>query len=51
MEVLLDDTGKSMVLQKLVQQLRKNLPYLGNQMKQTGLSGRSEISDFRIYAV
>ena len=28
MEVLLDDTGKSMVLQKLVQQHRKNLPYL-----------------------
>ena len=31
-EVLLDDTGKSLVLQKLVQQHKKELPYLGSQM-------------------
>ena len=35
-EVLLDDTGKSLVLQKLVQQHKKELPYLGSQMNKPG---------------
>ncbi|MFR7952462.1 MAG: hypothetical protein ACLU4P_02595 [Ruminococcus sp.] len=51
MEVLLDDTGKSMVLQKLVQQHRKKSALSWQPDEQTRLSGRSEISDFRIYAV
>ena len=38
-EVLLDDTGKSMVLQKMVQQHKKELPYLGSRDEQTGISG------------
>ena len=53
MEVLLDDTGKSMVLQKLVQQLRKNLPYLGNQMNKPGYLDevKSLISEFMQYDI
>ena len=33
---LLEETGKSMVLQKLLQNCRKDMPYLGNQMKKPG---------------
>ena len=53
MEVLLDDTGKSMVLQKLVQQHRKNLPYLGNQMNKPGYLDevKSLISEFMQYDI
>ena len=47
-EVLLDDTGKSLVLQKLVQQHKKELPYLGSQMNKPGYL---EIPDFRVHAV
>ena len=35
-EVLLDDTGKSMVLAKLVQKHKKEHPYLGSQMNKAG---------------
>ena len=53
MEVLLDDTGKSMVLQKLVQQHRKNLPYLGKQMNKPGYLDevKSLISEFMQYDI
>lgn len=53
MEVLLDDTGKSMVLQKLVQQHRKNLPYLGSQMNKPGYLDevKSLISEFMQYDI
>ena len=52
-EVLLDDTGKSMVLQKLVQQHRKNLPYLGSQMNKPGYLDevKSLISEFMQYDI
>ena len=51
-EVLLDDTGKSMVLAEAgAAASKRNLPYLGSQMNKAGLSGRGEISDFRIHAV
>ena len=52
-EVLLDDTGKSMVLQKLVQQHRKNLPYLGSQMTKPGYLDevKSLISEFMQYDI
>ena len=33
---ILEDTGKSMVLQKMVQQHKKELPYLGSQMNKPG---------------
>ena len=52
-EVLLDDTGKSMVLQKLVQQHRKNLPYLGSQMNKPGYLDevKSLLSEFMQYDI
>ena len=52
-EVLLDDTGKSMVLQKLVQQHKKNLPYLGSQMNKPGYLDevKSLISEFMQYDI
>ncbi len=52
-EVLLDDTGKSMVLQKLVQQHKKELPYLGSQMNKPGYLDevKSLISEFIQYDI
>lgn len=52
-EVLLDDTGKSMVIQKLVQQHKKNLPYLGSQMNKPGYLDevKSLISEFMQYDI
>ena len=52
-EVLLDDTGKSMVLQKLVQQHKKELPYLGSQMNKPGYLDevKSLISEFMQYDI
>ena len=52
-EVLLDDTGKSMVLQKLVQKHQKDLVYLKNQMKKPGYLDevKSLISEFMQYEV
>ena len=35
---LFEDTGKSMVLQKVVQMHKGQLPYLGGQMKRPGMS-------------
>lgn len=50
---LLEETGKSMVLQKLVQVNRKNLPYLGSQMKKPGYLNevKSLVSEFMQYDV
>lgn len=50
---LLEETGKSMVLQKLVQMHRKDLPYLGNQMKKPGYLNevKSLVSEFMQYDV
>lgn len=50
---LLEETGKSMVLQKMVQLHRKDLPYLGNQMKKPGYLDevKSLISEFMQYDV
>ena len=52
-EVLLDDTGKSMVLQKMVQQHKKELPYLGSQMNKPGYLDevKSLISEFMQYDI
>lgn len=52
-ETLLDDTGKSMVLQKLVQQHKKQLPYLGSQMNKPGYLDevKSLISEFMQYDI
>ena len=52
-EVLLDDTGKSMVLAKLVQKHKKELPYLGSQMNKAGYLDevKSLISEFMQYDV
>ena len=52
-EVLLDDTGKSLVLQKLVQQHKKELPYLGSQMNKPGYLDevKSLISEFMQYDI
>ncbi len=52
-EVLLDDTGKSLVLQKLVQQYKKELPYLGSQMNKPGYLDevKSLISEFMQYDI
>lgn len=50
---LLEETGKSMVLQKMVQLHQKNLPYLGSQMKKQGYLDevKSLISEFMQYDV
>lgn len=50
---LLEDTGKSMVIRKLVQQHEKELPYLGSQMKKPGYIDevKSLISEFMQYDV
>ncbi|MDO4306084.1 MAG: helicase-exonuclease AddAB subunit AddB [Eubacteriales bacterium] len=50
---LLEETGKSMVLQKMVQLHQKELPYLGNQMKKPGYLDevKSLISEFMQYDV
>ena len=50
---LLEDTGKSMVLQKMVQQHGKELPYLGSQMKKPGYLDevKSLISEFMQYDI
>ena len=52
-EVLLDDTGKSLVLAKLVQQHKKELPYLGSQMNKPGYLDevKSLISEFMQYDI
>ena len=45
---VLEDTGKSMVLQKMVQQHRKELAYLGSQMNKPGYLDevKSLVSEF-----
>ena len=50
---VLEDTGKSMVLQKMVQQHRKELPYLGSQMNKPGYLDevKSLISEFMQYDI
>ena len=50
---LLEDTGKSMVLQKMVQKHQKNLPYLGSQMKKPGYLDevKSLLSEFMQYDI
>lgn len=50
---LLEETGKSMVLQKIVQKHQKDLKYLGNQMKKPGCLSemKSLISEFMQYDV
>ena len=50
---ILEETGKNMVLQKLVQQHRKNLPYLGSQMNKPGYLDevKSLISEFMQYDI
>lgn len=50
---LLEETGKSMVLAKMVQFHQKDLPYLGSQMKKPGYLDevKSLISEFMQYGV
>lgn len=50
---LLEDMGKSMVLQKLVQRHEKELPYLGSQMKKPGYLDevKSLLSEFMQYDI
>lgn len=50
---LLEETGKSMVLQKLVQVHKKELSYLGSQMKKPGYLNevKSLVSEFMQYDV
>lgn len=50
---LLEDTGKSMILQKMVQQHRKELPYLGSQMNKPGYleEVKSLLSEFMQYDI
>ena len=50
---VLEDTGKSMVLQKMVQQHRKELPYLGSQMNKPGYLDevKSLLSEFMQYDI
>ncbi len=51
--VLLEETGKSMVLQKMVQQHEKELSYLGGQMKKAGYLDevKSILSEFMQYDI
>ncbi len=51
MEVLLDDTGKKYGSSEAGAAASKKSALSWQPDEQTGLSGRSEISDFRIYAV
>lgn len=50
---VLEDTGKSMVLRKMVQKHQKELPYLGSQMKKPGYLDevKSLLSEFMQYDV
>ena len=50
---VLEDTGKSMVLQKMVQQHRKELAYLGSQMNKPGYLDevKSQVSEFMQYDI
>lgn len=50
---LLEETGKSMVLQKLVQSHQKQMPYLGSQMKKSGYINemKSLVSEFMQYEI
>lgn len=50
---LLEETGKSLVLQKVVQECGERLPYLGSQMKKQGYLDevKSLISEFMQYDV
>lgn len=50
---LLEETGKSLVLQKLVQEKRKELPYLGSQMGRPGYIAqmKSVISELLQYGI
>ena len=50
---VLEDTGKSMVLQKMVQQHRKELDYLGSQMNKPGYLDevKSLVSEFMQYDI
>lgn len=50
---VLEDTGKSMVLRKMVQKYQKDLPYLGSQMKKPGYLDevKSLLSEFMQYDI
>ena len=50
---ILEDTGKSMVLQKMVQQHRRELVYLGSQMNKPGYLDemKSLLSEFMQYDI
>ena len=50
---ILEDTGKSMVIEKIVQERKKDLPYLGNQMHRPGCLDevKSLISEFMQYGI
>lgn len=50
---LLEETGKSMVLQKIVQSHQKEMPYLGGQMKKPGYLNevKSLVSEFMQYDI
>ena len=50
---VLEDTGKSMVLQKMVQQHRRELAYLGSQMNKPGYLDevKSLVSEFMQYDI
>lgn len=50
---ILEETGKSMVLQKMVQKNRKDLPYLGSQMNKPGYVDevKSILSEFMQYDI
>ncbi len=50
---ILQDTGKSMVIRKLAQEHRKELPYLGNQIRKPGYLDevKSLISEFLQYDI
>ena len=50
---ILEDTGKSMVIQKIVQDLQGRLPYLGSQMHRPGCidEAKSLISEFMQYEI
>lgn len=51
--ILLNDTGKSMILRKMVQQHQKELPYLGGQMGKPGYLNevKSLLSEFLQYGI
>lgn len=51
--VLLDDTGKSLILQRLAAQMKDDLPFLGRSMHRQGMAGevKSTISELMQYDI